>query len=1024
MLLFLLSCLLPPSSSSSLLLTMPAITVPDHDTYLATALGPVPDSYIIGFTPKASATNVHHLLVYGCETPAQTSSTWRVGDMGGLCGRGVQTILWAWALDAPSFVLPDNIAFKIGPSAKLNYLLLEIHYKHKLLPGMTDSSGVEVLTTSISPPYLAGIYLFAASTTTISPSVTVNADMTCRYDEDIKLVPFAFRTHTHKLGTRVSAWRERVGQWELLGSGNPQKPQMFYLMKGKPHAVEKGDLLHARCEYEGATQTTFIGPTGSDEMCNFYMMYYMESYQFRLLQPCGLESAFTVPDYAQPQNIEQSLSLRMPAVHTVTDNTYMGTALKLADEQLYITGYNPRASAATVHHLLLYGCEQPFSTASSWNTGNMGGVCGNGYSTILWAWALDAPQFQLPEGIAFSVGASTKVKYLVMEIHYKHTFPVGVTDSSGVDVALTKVKPDKLAGIYLFAASSTVIPPTSIVNADMTCTYRDDITLFPFAFRTHTHTLGARVTAWRERGNEWTVLGSGDPQEPQMFYKMQHLNPVKKHDVLHARCVFNSTNIHKTTYMGSTGSDEMCNFYMMYYMPFDKFKALDGCYREVHFNPPRTSLTNHNKAITAARQGSFSVDLQWTSPLLAKMGQVGGLSHTSDNKELVVFHRGSNDWSAKLWFNADNVILYKTESIREKAIVYLDPVSGSILYEMGANHFYMPHGIFLDKQDSIWVTDVGLHQVMKFEKGNEKPLLILGTAFTPGNDETHFCKPTAVVTDNRGNVYVSDGYCNARVVKFDKDGLYLGSFGHHNTNKGVKGGMFLVHDLTIDHVRQVIYVADRENGQVHVMDYNGVFLHVFSTTSAVYAVDYSHSLDTVFSVNITSGGEAARVSAIDPLTGHINSSFPSTTTLNVPHCITYIDNIGIFVGEISKPFHVWKLKERHHLSEDMTRPHYIPPLVHHANNTIINEKKHSQSPLDMLQKLPVSFVLVFIVCGCVPILYLMIVIVFRYKGSEGGGKEGGFQKLLKDYDESEEEDELLYERYHRSDPALKTSGPM
>ena len=41
---------------------------------------------------------------------------------------------------------------------------------------------------------------------------------------------------------------------------------------------------------------------------------------------------------------------------------------------------------------------------------------------------------------------------------------------------------------------------------------------------------------------------------------------------------------------------------------------------------------------------------------------------------------------------------YKTESIREKAIVYLDPVTGSILYEMGSNHFYMPHGVYLDQQ--------------------------------------------------------------------------------------------------------------------------------------------------------------------------------------------------------------------------------------------------------------------------------------------------------------------------------------
>lgn len=104
---------------------------------------------------------------------------------------------------------------------------------------------------------------------------------------------------------------------------------------------------------------------------------------------------------------------------------------------------------------------------------------------------------------------------------------------------------------------------------------------------------------------------------------------------------------------------------------------------------------------------------------------------------------------------------------------------------------------------------------------------------------------------------------------------------------------------------------------------------------------------------------------------------------------------------------MWKLKELHHLSAPQHPDYIIPPLVHTLNTTV--EKKH---PLAMLKQLPLSFILVFIVCGCVPILYLMIVVVYRYNNNDQN-KEGGFQKLLKDYDESEEEDELLYERYHR-----------
>lgn len=58
--------------------------------------------------------------------------------------------------------------------------------------------------------------------------------------------------------------------------------------------------------------------------------------------------------------------------------------------------------------------------------------------------------------------------------------------------------------------------------------------------------------------------------------------------------------------------------------------------------------------------------------------------------------------------------------------------------------------------------------------GGDHILLALGEAFTPGSDSRHFCKPTDVAVDpDTGNIFISDGYCNARILKFSADGGYL-----------------------------------------------------------------------------------------------------------------------------------------------------------------------------------------------------------------------------------------------------------
>ena len=67
-------------------------------------------------------------------------------------------------------------------------------------------------------------------------------------------------------------------------------------------------------------------------------------------------------------------------------------------------------------------------------------------------------------------------------------------------------------------------------------------------------------------------------------------------------------------------------------------------------------------------------------------------------------------------------------------------------------------------------------------------------------------------------IFVGDGYCNSRVVKFTKTGKYVGEFGKFSTKLEVPGGLNLVHDVAINHADRLIYVADRENGQVKALD--------------------------------------------------------------------------------------------------------------------------------------------------------------------------------------------------------------
>jgi peptidylamidoglycolate lyase len=219
------------------------------------------------------------------------------------------------------------------------------------------------------------------------------------------------------------------------------------------------------------------------------------------------------------------------------------------------------------------------------------------------------------------------------------------------------------------------------------------------------------------------------------------------------------------------------------------------------------------------------------------LGNPSGLS-VDRAGHLIVFCRGKRVWPQLLPMPGS---LMKTNTV-----LVLDSASGKLLNSWGAGQFIMPHGLTVDADDNIWVTDVGLHQVMKFTHDGRR-LLTLGIAGQPGNDSLHFNRPTDVAIAPDGCFYVSDGYRNSRVIKFSPGGRYLFEWG----KKGSGDGEFdIPHGLCLDGEGNV-YVADRENRRIEVFDSSGRFLRQFNDPGFGYicALAYDPRLHRIIAVD-------------------------------------------------------------------------------------------------------------------------------------------------------------------------------
>ena len=218
------------------------------------------------------------------------------------------------------------------------------------------------------------------------------------------------------------------------------------------------------------------------------------------------------------------------------------------------------------------------------------------------------------------------------------------------------------------------------------------------------------------------------------------------------------------------------------------------------------------------------------------LGEILGIAVNSKGHIVLANHPGSGT-SGPLYGNASTSLLEFDQA-------------GKFVREVGKNVYGLgyTHAVRFDKYDNLWAVDKGTHSVMKFNpagytvmnfgrrpEGPDEPEYYKGNGMSFGGRDirpavppvdNQFRAPTDIAFDSDDNSYISDGYINSRVAKFDKNGAWVKSWGERGSG-GQHGGenpskFNTPHNIAIDRQNNV-YVADRGNRRIQVFDKDGNF---------------------------------------------------------------------------------------------------------------------------------------------------------------------------------------------------------
>jgi len=231
--------------------------------------------------------------------------------------------------------------------------------------------------------------------------------------------------------------------------------------------------------------------------------------------------------------------------------------------------------------------------------------------------------------------------------------------------------------------------------------------------------------------------------------------------------------------------------------------------------------------VSAATVTAYQEVKGWPAlPSGVQLGEVAGVA-VDVNGHILIFHRPGRGFDPKA-----------TTKLTDPTVLEIDPVTGKLISSWGADRFLVPHGISVDAQNNVFLTDVALQQVFKFTHDG-KLIFAIGEPGVGGWDATHFNMPTDIAIRPDGSFYVSDGYINSRVALFDPNGKWLREWGKKGSGEGE---FHNPHGLSFLPGSTDVLVADRENSRLQLFDKDGNFKHQWTgqkdaqTTGRVFAV--------------------------------------------------------------------------------------------------------------------------------------------------------------------------------------------
>ena len=253
---------------------------------------------------------------------------------------------------------------------------------------------------------------------------------------------------------------------------------------------------------------------------------------------------------------------------------------------------------------------------------------------------------------------------------------------------------------------------------------------------------------------------------------------------------------------------------------------------------------------------------------------------------------------------------------------------GAYIREIGTGIYGFQFGqaVNVDAQDNIWVVDRGSDMVIKFDPSgrqvmnlSRKPESVTLEGRGPGGGGRgrgatgvgiagdNFNRPTGVAFDAAGNIFVSDGYANARVAKMDKDGKFLKSWG----SKGAGQGQFdMPNSIAVDAAGNV-YVADLGNKRIQVFDNDGNFKTQYANVGSPWAVCISPGAHQyLFSSNSNAtdsmdNGEIYKMELDGKVLGKFGKAGKGLKEFGTVNQIDCRNPNGLFVAEITN----WRVQK-------------------------------------------------------------------------------------------------------------------